>query len=102
VFQQFAYNPETWKDINMPACRVLTLAYAEWLCANRKTDPQAMKIVEGMKTFLLPTVNPDGFAAKMRGNRWLFLAIPTGVSPASVDFRPTSQSSPLRYSFLSK
>jgi hypothetical protein len=48
---------------------VLTLAYAEWLCGNWKTDPQAKRIVESMKTYLLPTMNPDGFAAKMRGNR---------------------------------
>ena len=50
-------------------CRVLQLAMAEWLCAHWKTDARAKRIVEGMKLYLLPTMNPDGFAAKQRGNR---------------------------------
>ena len=50
-------------------CRVLQLALAEWLCAHWKTDARARRIVEGMKLYLLPTMNPDGFAAKQRGNR---------------------------------
>ena len=47
-------------------CRVLQLALAEWLCAHWKTDARAKRIVEGMKLYLLPTMNPDGFAAKQR------------------------------------
>ena len=55
--------------MNLP-CRVLQLALAEWLCENWKTDAKAARIVTGMKLHLMPTMNPDGFAGKVRENRY--------------------------------
>lgn len=49
-------------------CRQLLLGLAEWLCDNRETDERARRIVEGMHLFLLPTMNPDGFERRWRGN----------------------------------
>lgn len=51
-------------------CRVLQLALAEWLCENWEIDARAEQIVRGMKLYLLPTINPDGFASKTRENRY--------------------------------
>ncbi|KAI7836828.1 hypothetical protein COHA_009329 [Chlorella ohadii] len=51
-----------------PTGRVLTLALAEWLCANHRTDPRAKRIVQSMHLWLVPTMNPDGFERKIRGN----------------------------------
>lgn len=48
--------------------RVFTLALAEWLCENYKSDPIAMRIVEGSRLLLIPSMNPDGFTARTRGN----------------------------------
>ncbi|KAK9852107.1 hypothetical protein WJX84_003546, partial [Apatococcus fuscideae] len=41
---------------------------AEWLCEHYTTDARAARIVQDMHLFLVPTVNPDGFAAQTRGN----------------------------------
>lgn len=41
---------------------------AEWLCANNGKEPAATRLVRGVHTFLIPTMNPDGFAAKKRYN----------------------------------
>lgn len=51
------------------ARRVLALALAEWLCANHETDSKASRLVKDLHLFLMPTMNPDGFAAKTRENR---------------------------------
>ncbi|EFN60129.1 hypothetical protein CHLNCDRAFT_49638 [Chlorella variabilis] len=51
-----------------PTGRVLTLALAEWLCANYKTDARAKRIISTMHLWLLPAMNPDGFDARSRGN----------------------------------
>ena len=70
-------------------CRVLQLALAEWLCAHWKTDARAKRIVEGMKLYLLPTMNPDGFAAKQRGNRcFQYTTILLHVLPVFMLFSP--------------
>lgn len=50
-------------------CRQLLLTLAEWLCEHHNTDARAARIIQGMHLFLVPTVNPDGFASKARGNR---------------------------------
>jgi carboxypeptidase D len=42
--------------------------FAEWLCDNRAADARAGRIVGGMHLFLMPTMNPDGYALKQRGN----------------------------------
>jgi carboxypeptidase D len=52
-----------------PTGRVLTLALAEWLCANYKKDAAASRLVDSVHLWLLPTANPDGFAAHSRGNK---------------------------------
>jgi len=49
--------------------RQLLLKLAEWLCDNWKSDPKAESIVKGMHLFLMPTMNPDGFALGTRANK---------------------------------
>lgn len=52
-----------------PSGRVHLVKLAEWLCLNYPDqDPRAKQIVDGMHLILVPTLNPDGFAAKMRSN----------------------------------
>jgi carboxypeptidase D len=51
-----------------PTGRVLALALAEWLCAERGRDADAKRIVNDMHLWLVPAMNPDGFAARRRGN----------------------------------
>jgi hypothetical protein len=48
--------------------RQLLLGLAEWLCANYDKDSHAKRIVQNMHLFILPTMNPDGFQKKTRGN----------------------------------
>jgi carboxypeptidase D len=50
------------------ACRQLLPALAEWLCANYKTDPVAKRVVTDLHLFLLPSMNPDGYALRSRLN----------------------------------
>lgn len=39
-----------------------------WPCCCR-TDPRAKRIVQSMHLWLVPTMNPDGFERRSRGNR---------------------------------
>lgn len=41
---------------------------AEWLCANYGKEARASRIVAGMHLFLMPSLNPDGFATRRRAN----------------------------------
>ncbi|GAB4822565.1 hypothetical protein N2152v2_009611 [Parachlorella kessleri] len=52
-----------------PTGRVLSLALAEWLCANYKTHSQAQRIVNDLHLYIMPSMNPDGFVAKSRENK---------------------------------
>ncbi|GBF96908.1 carboxypeptidase D [Raphidocelis subcapitata] len=49
--------------------RMLLPMLAEWLCANNGKDPRATRLVRDAHLFLVPTMNPDGFAARWRGNK---------------------------------
>lgn len=51
-----------------PTGRVFTLALAEWLCDNVGKDERATTILSKVDLWLVPTVNPDGFANRRRGN----------------------------------
>lgn len=51
-----------------PTGRVLTLALAEWLCDNAGKDSRASTILSKVDLWLIPTVNPDGYAAHRREN----------------------------------
>jgi hypothetical protein len=51
-----------------PTGRVLTVALAKWLCDNVGKDDRATRILNKVELWLVPTVNPDGFALKRRGN----------------------------------
>lgn len=53
---------------NEPTGRVLLLALAEWLCANYDSDDRAKKLMDGLHLYLMPSMNPDGFAANRREN----------------------------------
>lgn len=51
-----------------PTGRALTMALAEWLCKNYETDADAKRIVNDVHLWLVPSMNPDGFAARKREN----------------------------------
>ncbi|XP_068652267.1 carboxypeptidase SOL1-like [Aristolochia californica] len=51
-----------------PVGRELLMLLANWLCDNYKTDPLATLIVKGVHLHILPTMNPDGFSLRQRGN----------------------------------
>jgi carboxypeptidase D len=51
-----------------PGGRVLLPMLAEWLCSKQTTDPRAARIIDSMHLFLMPTMNPDGFAKRSRYN----------------------------------
>lgn len=48
--------------------RQLLMGLARWLCDNYLTDEKAARIVKDMHMFLLPTMNPDGYALGQRRN----------------------------------
>ncbi|GBG62531.1 hypothetical protein CBR_g30849 [Chara braunii] len=49
--------------------RQLLVYLADWICDNyKKNDPLVTRIVRDMHLYLMPTMNPDGFAAKKREN----------------------------------
>ncbi len=52
-------------------CRQLLPALAEWLCTMREHDQRAQRMVTDMHVYIIPTINPDGFAAKRRENGWV-------------------------------
>eukprot|EP01018_Ginkgo_biloba_P024303 Gb_15526 [translate_table: standard] len=51
-----------------PVGRELLLYLANWLCTNYLKDPLATRIIENIHLHLLPSMNPDGFDLRMRGN----------------------------------
>eukprot|EP00803_Ostreobium_quekettii_P005885 evm.model.scf_4584.1 EVM.evm.TU.scf_4584.1 scf_4584:2989-6025(+) len=53
---------------NEPAGRQLLVKLADWLCSNYPEHPWARATVGRMHLFLMPTMNPDGFAAHQREN----------------------------------
>lgn len=53
---------------NEPLGRVVTVALAEWLCANYHTNSTAARIVRDAHLWILPAMNPDGFALGTREN----------------------------------
>ena len=58
-----------------PTGRQLTLALAEWLCGSRGSDPRAARLLDDALLYLLPTMNPDGFAGHRRENRFVRRAV---------------------------
>ncbi|KAK7391212.1 hypothetical protein VNO78_19624 [Psophocarpus tetragonolobus] len=51
-----------------PVGRELLVFLANWLCENHLKDPLATLIVENVHLHLLPSMNPDGFSLRKRGN----------------------------------
>ncbi|CAI8604313.1 unnamed protein product [Vicia faba] len=51
-----------------PVGRELIMFLANWLCDNHLKDPLATLIVENVHLHLLPSMNPDGFTLRKRGN----------------------------------
>ncbi|XP_010521105.1 PREDICTED: carboxypeptidase SOL1 isoform X2 [Tarenaya hassleriana] len=51
-----------------PVGRELLLLLANWICDNYKKDPLAQLVVENVHLHILPTMNPDGFSLRRRGN----------------------------------
>ncbi|KAM0933454.1 putative metallocarboxypeptidase D [Dioscorea sansibarensis] len=51
-----------------PVGRELLIRLANWLCDNYMKDSLAMMIVKNVHLHILPTMNPDGFALRRRGN----------------------------------
>ncbi len=63
-----AEKEQLWCEGVHSWCRQLLLALAEWLCANHAADERAKRVVEDMHLFILPSMNPDGFERRQRGN----------------------------------
>ncbi|KAF8071164.1 SOL1 [Scenedesmus sp. PABB004] len=53
---------------NEPSGRALLPQLAEWLCAERGRDGRARAVLGGLHLYLMPSMNPDGFAARKREN----------------------------------
>ncbi|KAK9270197.1 hypothetical protein L1049_025773 [Liquidambar formosana] len=51
-----------------PVGRELLLLLANWLCDNYMRDPLATLIIENVHLHILPSMNPDGFSLRRRGN----------------------------------
>lgn len=51
-----------------PVGRELLLLLSNWLCDNYMKDPLATLIIKNVHLHILPTMNPDGFELKKRGN----------------------------------
>ncbi|XP_023728257.1 carboxypeptidase SOL1 [Lactuca sativa] len=51
-----------------PVGRELLLLLSNWLCDNYMKDPLATLIVDNVHLHILPTMNPDGFSLRKRGN----------------------------------
>ncbi|GER49725.1 carboxypeptidase D, partial [Striga asiatica] len=51
-----------------PVGRELLLLLANWLCNNYMKDPLVTLIVDNVHLHILPTMNPDGFSLRRRGN----------------------------------
>jgi hypothetical protein len=51
-----------------PPARALLPQLAEWLCAHYGSDARATRLVEKTHLFIMPTMNPDGFARRRREN----------------------------------
>ncbi|KAI3465436.1 hypothetical protein Pfo_022099 [Paulownia fortunei] len=51
-----------------PVGRELLLLLANWICDNYMKDPLATLIVDNIHLHMLPSMNPDGFALRRRGN----------------------------------
>ncbi|KAJ7969773.1 Carboxypeptidase SOL1 [Quillaja saponaria] len=51
-----------------PVGRELLMFLANWICDNHLKDPLASLIVKNVHLHILPSMNPDGFALRRRGN----------------------------------
>ncbi|XP_077245775.1 carboxypeptidase D isoform X2 [Tasmannia lanceolata] len=51
-----------------PVGRELLILLANWLCDNYMKDPLATLIIKNVHLHILPTMNPDGFSLRQRGN----------------------------------
>ncbi|KAL5560243.1 hypothetical protein UlMin_036454 [Ulmus minor] len=51
-----------------PVGRELLMILANWICDNYLKDPLVTLIVESVHLHLLPSMNPDGFFLRQRGN----------------------------------
>eukprot|EP00268_Persea_americana_P056242 TRINITY_DN6615_c0_g1_i9.p1 TRINITY_DN6615_c0_g1~~TRINITY_DN6615_c0_g1_i9.p1 ORF type:complete len:273 (+),score=47.55 TRINITY_DN6615_c0_g1_i9:509-1327(+) len=51
-----------------PVGRELLIRLANWLCDNYMEDPLATLIIKRAHLHILPTMNPDGFSLRRRGN----------------------------------
>ena len=61
-------------SIAQPSGRQLLLALADHLCkAHVNQDPKILRLLETVSLFIIPTMNPDGFDAHDRANRYLIV-----------------------------
>ncbi|GAY39730.1 hypothetical protein CUMW_046700 [Citrus unshiu] len=51
-----------------PVGRELLILLANWICNNHMKDPLVRLIAENMHLHILPSMNPDGYTLKRRGN----------------------------------
>ncbi|XP_022765880.1 carboxypeptidase D-like [Durio zibethinus] len=68
---------EVYKDLALfvgnvrgdkPVGRELLLILANWICDNYLRDPSVKLIVKNVHLHILPSMNPDGFSLRSRGN----------------------------------
>ena len=63
------------------AAKLMYIGPLLWPCCYR-TDPRAKRIVQSMHLWLVPTMNPDGFERRSRGNRCAAVPLYTALLPA--------------------
>ncbi|KAH9757718.1 hypothetical protein KPL71_016476 [Citrus sinensis] len=51
-----------------PVGRELLILLSNWICNNHMKDPLVRLIAENMHLHIFPSMNPDGYALKRRGN----------------------------------
>ena len=71
-----------------PSGRQLLLALAEHLCmAHAGKVPAVLRLLGAVGLFIIPTMNPDGFDAHIRENRWGVVCRPPASSVLSVPYQ---------------
>lgn len=69
--------------LTMPYRRQLLLMLAERLCQGYPSEKGVKHLVDSVELFIIPTMNPDGFAAHRRENKWVCRLVSYAVGNAA-------------------